>query len=349
MTEAVHLHNRALELSRRLDDPETFWWVAGCVWLMQVTGPRYSEERRLLAEELADRSRTGVTMRTLGTALSFTSLNLLEFGRRQRAEELIAEVWEITERSGQANLWFLGMILKGALATLDGRLEEVDEMGRQIRVRGEELNLGGYAALMEFLASSVARTYLGKFDEVARNTDELGLFSTLSLIGSQMLHYRKDETETLLEKIITRPGFGTPEDGSATSADTFYLESAVAVENRRAVEFILRGLSETESCTTGLYYMRGPSRHFGDAAAFLGRPDEARKHYQRGLELAAQIKNRPETALTRLQLAELLLEHYPKEKKEALEHLDFAINEFREMKMQPSLERALRHKEIMGA
>jgi len=34
---------------------------------------------------------------------------------------------------------------------------------------------------------------------------------------------------------------------------------------------------------------------------------------------------------------------------EALEHLDFAINEFRDMKMQPSLERALRHKEILGA
>ena len=31
------------------------------------------------------------------------------------------------------------------------------------------------------------------------------------------------------------------------------------------------------------------------------------------------------------------------------EHMDFAINEFREMKMQPSLERALRHKEILGA
>ncbi len=39
-----------------------------------------------------------------------------------------------------------------------------------------------------------------------------------------------------------------------------------------------------------------------------------------------------------------ILEHYPDEKKDALEHLDFAIKEFREMKMQPSLERALRHK-----
>jgi hypothetical protein len=43
------------------------------------------------------------------------------------------------------------------------------------------------------------------------------------------------------------------------------------------------------------------------------------------------------------------LEHYPDEKTEAPEHLDFAIKEFREMKRQPSLERALRHKEILKA
>ncbi|MBM2826678.1 MAG: hypothetical protein HW403_742 [Dehalococcoidia bacterium] len=35
--------------------------------------------------------------------------------------------------------------------------------------------------------------------------------------------------------------------------------------------------------------------------------------------------------------------------KEAIEHLDFAIGEFREIKMQPSLERALRHKGLLSA
>ncbi len=54
-------------------------------------------------------------------------------------------------------------------------------------------------------------------------------------------------------------------------------------------------------------------------------------------------------ALTRFQLAELLLEHYPDERPEAMEHLDFAIGEFRDMKMQPSLERALRHRELLKA
>ncbi len=57
----------------------------------------------------------------------------------------------------------------------------------------------------------------------------------------------------------------------------------------------------------------------------------------------------PELALTHLGLAEVLLEHYPDERTEALEHLDFAIAEFQEMKMQPSLVRALRHRDILKA
>ena len=54
---------------------------------------------------------------------------------------------------------------------------------------------------------------------------------------------------------------------------------------------------------------------------------------------------RPEEALTHLQFAELLLDHYPEERTQALEHLDSAIAEFEDMKMQPSLERALALKE----
>jgi len=44
-----------------------------------------------------------------------------------------------------------------------------------------------------------------------------------------------------------------------------------------------------------------------------------------------------------------LLEHRPDEKKKALKHLGFAIKEFQDVRMQPSLERALRHKDILKA
>jgi len=47
----------------------------------------------------------------------------------------------------------------------------------------------------------------------------------------------------------------------------------------------------------------------------------------------------------------LLLEHpSPGEGRDAaIEHLDFAIGELTEMKMQPSLERALRHRGLLKA
>jgi len=114
-------------------------------------------------------------------------------------------------------------------------------------------------------------------------------------------------------------------------------------------ELLLRRFAGSNLRTTGLVFTTCIGRHLGAAAALLGRPEEARTHYQEALKVATEIRFRPEIALTRLQLADLLLEHYPDERAEALEQLDFAINEFREMKMQPSLERALRHEEILGA
>ena len=49
----------------------------------------------------------------------------------------------------------------------------------------------------------------------------------------------------------------------------------------------------------------------------LDRPEGARAHYQEALKVTTEMRFRPEIALTRLQLAELLPEHYPDEKTEA--------------------------------
>ena len=103
----------------------------------------------------------------------------------------------------------------------------------------------------------------------------------------------------------------------------------------------------------------------GGAAVLLGHPEKARQHYQQALEICTKVRFRPEIALTRLEFAELLLGELrvsgsePRselrpgtrntERETALGHLDFAIEEFRAMKMQPYLERALRHKGLLKA
>jgi DNA-binding CsgD family transcriptional regulator len=84
------------------------------------------------------------------------------------------------------------------------------------------------------------------------------------------------------------------------------------------------------------------ARHFGDAAALVGDPTAAHGYYAQALESAGKIRFRPELALTHLHLAELLLKDADNlVRREALEHLDLAIPELRDMKMQPGLERAL--------
>jgi tetratricopeptide (TPR) repeat protein len=161
---------------------------------------------------------------------------------------------------------------------------------------------------------------------------------------------KKEEASKILEDyVVRRPGVGTLEDETITPNDTMCLEAAVLVRHHQAAELLLNRFRGTGLCTAGTFYLTCIPRHLGGAEALLGRYDEARKYYQEAIRICTEMPFRPELALSHLQLAELLLEHYLSEKKEALEHLDFAIKEFREMKMQPSLERALRHKDILKA
>lgn len=156
-------------------------------------------------------------------------------------------------------------------------------------------------------------------------------------------------SEILERVVVARRGIGSTEDEVPESFDIMLLEAAELVGHREAAGLLLRRLADSSLRTTGHFFMMCIGRHLGAAAALLDRPEEARTHYQEALRVANEMRYRPEVALTRLQLAELLLEHYPKERTEALEHLNFCIGEFRDMKMQPSLERALKHKEILGA
>jgi len=75
-------------------------------------------------------------------------------------------------------------------------------------------------------------------------------------------------------------------------------------------------------------------------------PLQMREDVHEAIRICTEMRFRPELALSRLQLAELLLDQYPEERADAIANLDFAITEFRDMKMKPSLERALKHKEL---
>jgi len=362
--EWVALLSRALDLARRLGDPDTYWFAAGS-FIFGVLSPQHYEERLRLAEELAEQSRAGVSVQILGRALWTMGHMFLEYGQRRRAEETMGEMRALAERSGQAKLIILSMLNDAIMAIWDGRLEEAVAIRRRMLARSEELGILGFASeevgILEFAGMwsawvLPARVHLGD----AGRALELNLQSSRNLLQSVgtdviilfcLAHLgRYAEVAEMLERlVVARPGIGSAEDETGAWEDITSLEAAVLAGHRQAAELLLRRLAGSNIRTSGLWLTTCAGRHLGAAAVLLGRPDEARTHYQEALKAASEMRFRPEVALTRLQLAELLLEHYPKERAEALEHLDFAIAEFRDMKMQPSLERALRHKEILKA
>ena len=62
----------------------------------------------------------------------------LEFGQRRRAEDIVAEMKTLAERSGQPNLLILAMCNDAVMAFWDGCLEEVVAIRRSILTRAEQ-------------------------------------------------------------------------------------------------------------------------------------------------------------------------------------------------------------------
>ena len=154
---------------------------------------------------------------------------------------------------------------------------------------------------------------------------------------------RTAEAEAVFRKFLTvnqlRLEEGTGEFSTWMTA--MLLEQAVALGAREEVETLSRLLRRANVVTGGLFWPAIIDRARGDAEAFLGDFDGARACYNAAIESGRELQFRPEVALIRLRLANLLLDHYPDDRAEALGHLDFAVGEFRAMKMAPALEQAM--------
>jgi eukaryotic-like serine/threonine-protein kinase len=350
------LFKDALEFARRFDDQNALW-RAGCGLLWYFTGPQHTKERIQLAKEFLTIHHTQMDLWGAWT-LFFAGNAFLCQGNLVKAKEAWDKIGDIAKRSGQLYLELMSATTNTILMIIDGHLDEAIRQMKNTQNRGENAGIGATASNLVDMSNGIPRLYLGEsleawVNELQEHVSISSASLTPNLLRLCLLQAclgNEVEVSNVLERhVINRKAFGSTEDETGIGSDMMLLESAVLVKNYKATELLLNRLSGTGLYTTGYHNTTCISRHLGGAAALLERYDEARQHYQEAIRVCTEMRFRPELALSRLQLAELLLEHYPQEKKDALEHLDFAIKEFREMKMQPSLERALRHKEILKA
>jgi tetratricopeptide (TPR) repeat protein len=234
------------------------------------------------------------------------------------------------------------------LAIMDGRLVEGVETGRRMQAQADEAGVPEFAQVMVSRGQR-ARLHLGDAAEALQRLSSFRSDVPRRAVCLAQLGREVEVREILERQVVSRPAFGTPTDETWESHDVLFLEAAVVVKHGQAVSMLVHRLAGCGRHTTANSFITCSGRHLGAGCALLGRYEEARAYYGQALEVAEKMRFRPEIALTRLQLTELLLDHYPQERSAALAHLDFAIGEFQEMKMEPALRQALSRKEILKA
>jgi hypothetical protein len=251
-----------------------------------------------------------------------------------------------------------GPFIATVRAILDGRLEEALAAATNLRDRADELGSAAFGRRWSIQLTLRPSMYLARAQEFWHGLSGLPGRPPVDPYGVLCLAHlgRVLECRQGIDGLLrTFDEAGIPSTDWLIAA----LEAAVMIADRdRALPLAARLASAAsadflgnpeQSCTS-------VGRVLGAAAALAGQLDQAVDYCRQAMGACERARFRPELALTRLQLAEVLSAKTAQLgnqggplREEALGHLDFAIEEFRAMKMQPSLERALRHKGLLRA
>ncbi|HEY96313.1 MAG TPA: tetratricopeptide repeat protein [Dehalococcoidia bacterium] len=358
--EGVPLLNKAIELARTIEDSRRSEMMYQSLSLSEGMLPMRSlfGIAPWSGDEVLQDARDIESAFIRGADNGMYAVNDYLFcGKRDKAEEMINLIHERRiRRLEQGGVMSRGLVLDAIIPLFDGNFDKVIEILERLieDSRGtdvEPINLSEAA-----FAGLRTVVYLGDTEEhrhrilwqVVREQGDTRTFRRFALYPAYF--GQQDAANRTLDRLLERrPDITTRKDLRPAWVDIMYLEAAIVVEHKKATELLYERFADNTLATSGYHSPTCIARHLGAAAAMLERYDEAREHYKEAIRVCTEMRFRPELALSELGLAEVLLDHYPEEKAEALEHLDFAIKEFREMKMQPSLERSLRRKDILKA
>jgi DNA-binding CsgD family transcriptional regulator len=350
-TRALRLE--ALALARRHADPEALFSSA---WQLLTGGaPQHWGERARLAEECPHWPRQGASGRTLGLALRGSALVQLAQGERARAEELWRQVEELAERTRVATVTRLVISRDAILAIVDGHLDDALSLIMRFVERADESGAPGLARGLGAQLLLAPALYLGRADvwlstfsrwytrpATPARPSRLGAFPIWSTAAQALCLARLGRLEdgrTLVGPLLGDIEQGSLDDEFPSGPLVILLQAAVVFEHRAATQALAARLAPVANLAAADYFYTCVARHLGDAAALAGDLATAQAYCTQALESAGKIRFRPELALLHLRLAEMADFEDDSARSDALEHLNSAIPELRDMHMQPALER----------
>jgi class 3 adenylate cyclase/tetratricopeptide (TPR) repeat protein len=338
------LRLQALEMARRLGDPDA---LSSAVMSFTARGAPLQlegERARVVAEFGLMRStllRPGIVAQRLGEC----AFVLEDAGDRQGFDTFCDELDAHAGRVGDPYALAWQMTVNCARQRLEGDLEESLAISEQFGAQAGTLGIEVLGQLIAWWTGSPTLIYLGRFDQLLEHRDvhSTAIFSEAIVAYCLALAGRQEEALGEIRRIMAERGIGPEEDWTDSTTLVALLATAVLTGDAQAIGALASRVSIAPEFHCGLI-ATSVARQLGGAALLMGDPDSALGHFRTALKVAERIRNRPETALARLALAQTLFEHFPAERAEALEHLDFAARELQAMKMAPALEQAVRLK-----
>jgi hypothetical protein len=344
--EGRQLEMRSLAAARNLGHAETLFLVVTRS-MAEHWAPRGWWDRLEVVRDVSQRPRPGVSRHTLADFLQWASEVLRAGGDRDQSDALRDELEQLAIRSHDIDLRFAAPYYEGWRAVEAGRLEDAIEVGQRIIALGDEVGNPVRAGIASRVISFWPMVWLGEAhrfaDLLTSRPDRRSLSADRQALW---LAYqgKLDEARARLREALDELQIS---DGTPVRPLALLLETAVILQDREAAALLAPILDDVPAVIPPISAV---TRHQAGAARLAGDRVIALERYQRALDWGTRIRFRPEVALTRLELAELLLDEKlagsmaraerEKERLSAREHLNFAIGEFRAMKMQPALDKA---------
>jgi class 3 adenylate cyclase len=338
----VETAGRAAEIADRLGDSEAYWAAVGMQTAMPL--PETFDMQLELVDRFLKERPVIQNGRTTTTLLLGSMRAQLVLGDRERLDWVQRELSGFADRSRDSMA--RGLAAFGELLAMlhQGRIVEAERLSSEL---SNQLRQFGAAGVGSALQS--ARSYLGL---AAPSIAELGRIDHGLQVSPLFLSFRAVQDALFGDADVQSalPDVMALASCTGTAVQVLVLEAAARLRDPALAQAAYESSEPMVNWASGLNGIRSPGRLMGECAELLGRFAEARTDYDVALEGSVRLRNRPEIALIRFRLANLLLSHYPDERDEALDHLAFAIGEFQHMKMAPSLAEAMKLRmQVTGA
>jgi class 3 adenylate cyclase len=334
------LRRRALELARRLGDPEALAYAAFCFCV--AGGPqRWDRERAELAREMRDVPLAGLAPNVVSQCLYSLGQVSASGGDMDSARRYWRELDEYAIRVPEAYAQSWQMNSQAVRQRMEGDLEGSVATARDFVAKGAAMGIELWAQLMGLWSSGFALECLGRYEELA---GVHWAWQTLPYGGSIVAYYlaaagRADEARRELHRIVSEKRIGEPDDWAEDITLNLLLNTAALIDDAESAAVLYKRLKGAEE-----WYIFGGStnaRVMGLAALLLGDTAPARKLMETALEVGAKVGDRVDVARTHFALAGVLFEHFPEERATAASHLNIATREAQSMKMKPLLDDCL--------